>query len=384
MKICVITATYPMEDYGGIFVKEQCEQLAANGNEVCVLYCSGQQKAINDIKIHDEDYNGVRVLYNCFPRFAITHAPRFWCWYISLQLEKLYKKMRELFGKPDVIYAHFSFPAGKIATTLGQREKIPVVIAEHWTGLINGKAKGAVLSIVRESMNAANSIICVSPALRESVNRIIDNQEKVIVIPNMLSNIFEYHPRIRKGKFIFFSLGTLHEKKQFELLIRAFIEAFKSDEQIELRIGGSGPDEGKLRQLIDDSGRSGQIQMLGQLARDETLAEYSMCDAFILLSPKETFGIVFREAMAVGRPVISLDNGGIRYNWNSDYGTIVESKSDDLVSEVARAMRNMVENIDDYNLKKISEETLTACSALDISKKIEDVLRNAMDASCVV
>lgn len=380
MKICVITATYPMEDFGGIFVKEQCEQLAANGNEICVLYCSGQQKAIRDLKIHEENFNGVRVLYNCFPRFAITYAPHFWCKYLSLQLEQLYQKMLEIVGKPDVFYAHFSFPAGKIATALGQREKIPVVIAEHWSGLINGKAKGAVLSIIRESLIAANSIICVSPALRESVNRIIDDQEKITVIPNMLSSVFEYHPRKEKEKFIFFSMGTLNEKKQFDLLIRAFIEAFKSDEQIELRIGGSGPDERTLKHLIEDSGRSRQIQMLGQLERDETLAEYSMSDAFILLSPKETFGIVFREAMAVGRPIISLDNGGIRYNWKSDYGIIVESKSDELVSEVAKAMRNMVESIDDYNLKKISEDTLAVFSAADVSKNIEDVLQKSKDS----
>ena len=196
----------------------------------------------------------------------------------------------------------------------------------------------------------------------------------------MLSNVFEYHPREPKGKHIFFSMGTLNEKKQFDLLIRSFIEAFEADEQVELRIGGSGPDEGKLKQLIDDSGRSRQIQMLGQLARDETLAEYSMSDTFILLSPKETFGIVFREAMAVGRPVISLDNGGIRYNWNSDYGIIVECKSDDLVPKVAQAMRDMVNNIDDYNLKKISEETLAVFSATDVSKRIEDVLQNSIHA----
>lgn len=377
MKICVITATYPLESFGGIFVKEQCEQLARNGNDVCVLYCAGNMKAVNDFKIHAEDNKGVSVLYNCFPRYATTHAPRFWCWYITIQLNILYERMLKVFGKPDVIYAHFSFPAGKVATALGKKEKIPVVIAEHWSGLINGKAKGAVLSVIQSSLNAADSIICVSPALQDAVNSIIGSDEKITIIPNMLSNSFTYHQRVPKEHFVFFSLGTLNDKKNFELLIRAFIKAFKSDDNVTLRIGGAGPDEEKLKQLIKNSQRTEQIKMLGKLNRDQTVSEYKLCDSFILLSPKETFGIAYREAMAVGRPIISLENGGIRYNWDDRNGIIVDYPSDNVLEDVVNAMKTMVARIDQYDLEAISKSTLAEFSAEQVSKRIEKVLLNA-------
>ncbi len=377
MKICVITATYPLESFGGIFIKEQCEQLVRNGNDVCVLYCSGSMRAVNDFKIHYEENNGVCLLYNSLPRYATTHAPRFWCWYITIQLNILYKRMLKVFGKPDVIYAHFSFPAGKVATALGAKEKIPVVVAEHWSGLINGKAKGAVLSIIRASLNAADSIICVSPALRDAVDSVIGSDDKITVIPNMLSNCFSYRQRIPKDHFVFFSLGTLNEKKNFELLINAFIKAFNPDDSVTLRIGGAGPDEAKLKQLIENSQRTEQIIMLGKLNRDQTISEYTLCDSFILLSPKETFGIAYREAMAVGRPVISLENGGIRYNWDDRNGIIVDCPSDNVLEGVVNAMKAMVAGIDQYDLEAISESTLATFSAEQVSQRIQDVLLNA-------
>lgn len=379
MKICVVTATYPMEGFGGIFVKEQCEQLAANGNEVCVLYCSELQKAVKDIRIHLKEENGVRIIYSCLPRYATTYAPRFWCGVMGTQLDKLYKRMLEQYGRPDVIYAHFSFPAGRIATELGKRENIPVVIAEHWSGLINGRAKGTVLSFIKEALTAADSVICVSSALKDAVLKLLPSAEKVSVIPNMLSNAFSYRLREEKDTFVFFSLGTLNEKKQFGLLIESFAEAFSPEDKVVLRIGGSGPDEARLRQLITDKQRTAQITLLGKLDREQTVGEYAGCDAFVLLSPKETFGIAYREAMAVGRPVISPDNGGIRYNWDDKNGMIVGPCDENIRDRVVAAMQKMVASIGDYDLKGISDATMAEYSAVTVSKRIEGVLLAARD-----
>jgi len=378
MKICVVTATYPMEGFGGVFIREQCEQLTANGHEVCVLYSSGLQKSIHDLKVHQLEEKGVRVIYNCFPHYATTYAPNFWCKVMLLQLKHLYRKLAEEKWKPDVFFAHFSFPAGRIATQLGQEESIPVVIAEHWSGLINGKAKGGVLSIIQQSLENASSVICVSPALREAVGNIINRSDGIHVIPNMLSSDFRYFPRKKKDLFVFFSLGTLNEKKQFDLLIKTFAAAFGPDENVQLRIGGSGPDENKLRQLIKEFDREHQIALLGRLNREESIQEYALCDSFVLLSPKETFGIVYREAMAIGRPVISLDNGGINYAWRDENGIIIRCSPEDIYEQTIYALRKMVSTIDDYDLKHISDSTLEEFSANEVSVRIENVLREAV------
>lgn len=377
MKICVITATYPLKDFGGIFIKEQCEQLAINGHEVVVLYCSGLQNSVFDNRVHSFEEKGVRVFYNCFPHFATTYAPHFWCKVMMNQLRIMYRQLVSEKWKPDVFYAHFSFPAGRIATQLGQEENIPVVIAEHWSGLINGKAKRGVLSIIEQTLEKATSVICVSPALRDAVVKLANEQVVINVIPNMLSPGFIYRPRKIKDSFVFFSLGTLNNKKQFDLLIQSFLEAFRPEENVHLRIGGSGPDEEKLRQLIVESKRDHQISLLGRLDRNETLNEFAICDSFILLSPKETFGIVYREAMAVGRPIISLDNGGINYKWNDECGKIIRCSSDDVIEQTATAMRQMVSSINCYNMKAISDYTLGEFSADRVSKQIEKVLQEA-------
>lgn len=375
MKICVITATYPLEGFGGVFIKEQCEQLVSRGNEVVVLYCAGHLKSIHDTKVHQEISKGVRVLYNCVPRYATTHAPHFWSCIMKWQINALYKTLQTQSWIPDVLYAHFSFPAGRLALDIGQYTNIPVVVAEHWSGLINGKARGAVLRIINETISNVSSIICVSPALKDAVVSITNKSEGIHVIPNMLGSEFRFFPREKKDDFVFFSLGTLNGKKQFDGLIHAFSKAFRPEDNVRLRIGGSGPDEDKLRKLISDERREHQISLLGQLNRDETINEYALCDSFILLSPKETFGIVYREAMAIGRPIISLDNGGINYKWRDECGIIIKCSSDQIIEQTALAMRRMVEDIDSYNLMRISEISLEEFSPDKVSARIENVLK---------
>lgn len=379
MKICVITATYPIDGFGGIFIKEQCEQLVANGNEVCVLYCAGCLKSNKSIRPHDSMNNGVRLLYNSFPRYATTYAPRFWCKVMNYQINKLYSLLESEEWIPDVIYAHFSFPAGRIATAIGKRTNIPVVVAEHWSGLLSGKANGPVLSIIKDTVSQASSIICVSPVLRDSVEQLTSEKSKIRIIPNMLAPEFVYVPRRKKDRFVFFSLGTLNEKKQFDLLIQAFAKAFSADEDVILRIGGSGPEMNKLKKLIDKLQRAHQISLLGRLNRDETFEEYALCDSFVLLSPKETFGIVFREALAIGRPVISLDNGGINYGWRDEFGKIIRCSSEHIVDQTAITLKEMVSRIGEYNLNTISNYALSEFSAETITNQIQQALCEAVD-----
>lgn len=103
-----------------------------------------------------------------------------------------------------------------------------------------------------------------------------------------------------------------------------------------------------------------------------------MCDSFVLLSPKEAFGIVYREAMAIGRPVISLDNGGINYAWRDEDGIIIRCSPENIYEQTIYALRKMVSTIDDYDLKHISDSTLEEFSANEVSVRIENVLREAV------
>ena len=87
---------------------------------------------------------------------------------------------------------------------------------------------------------------------------------------------------------------------------------------------------------------------------------------------------MYREAMAIGRPVISHDNGGINYAWRDEDGIIIRCSPEDIYEQTIYALRKMVSTIDDYDLKHISDSTLEEFSANEVSVRIENVLREAV------
>ncbi len=87
-----------------------------------------------------------------------------------------------------------------------------------------------------------------------------------------------------------------------------------------LKIVGSGPESGRLRQMAD-----GHVQFLGNLADEDIRALYRGA-AMVVMPGEEDFGIVPVEAQACGRPVVALARGGA-------LETIVDGETGILVAE---------------------------------------------------
>lgn len=76
-----------------------------------------------------------------------------------------------------------------------------------------------------------------------------------------------------------------------------------------LLLVGDGPELTTACKLIDELGLDDKVLLLG---KQENLAElYSISDLKLLLSEKESFGLVLIEAMACGVPTIGTNVGGI-------------------------------------------------------------------------
>jgi N-acetyl-alpha-D-glucosaminyl L-malate synthase BshA len=76
-----------------------------------------------------------------------------------------------------------------------------------------------------------------------------------------------------------------------------------------LLLVGDGPEVGKVSKLVNKLGLHDQVLFLG---RQENLEElYSISDLMLLLSEKESFGLVLLEAMACGVPCIGTNVGGV-------------------------------------------------------------------------
>ena len=106
------------------------------------------------------------------------------------------------------------------------------------------------------------------------------------------------------------SVARLDAAKRVELLIEAVARA-KSP--VRARLIGTGPDEAKLRRLVQERGVADRIEFLGGVSDEEVVRRYNACRAVYYAPVDEDYGYATVEAFTAGRPVLTAtDAGAIR------------------------------------------------------------------------
>ena len=121
-----------------------------------------------------------------------------------------------------------------------------------------------------------------------------------------------------------------------------------------------------------------QIKLLGALSRQEVSKEMRTCDAFVLASEHETFGVVYIEALACGKPVIGTDNGGAEDIIREDNGIIAKNKS---VEDLTQALIKVKENYEMYDKYSIREKTIFSYSEKVLVEKLKGVYKKAYEGN---
>jgi glycosyltransferase involved in cell wall biosynthesis len=98
----------------------------------------------------------------------------------------------------------------------------------------------------------------------------------------------------------------------------------RSFPELELEIVGDGPEMARLKLMAKNDGTGERIKFSGRLSNDETLSRMKDSDIFAMPSTRETFGMVYLEAMSKGCITIGSRDQGID-------GTIVDGRNGFLV-----------------------------------------------------
>ena len=101
---------------------------------------------------------------------------------------------------------------------------------------------------------------------------------------------------------------------------------------------GEGEDKESLQQIAKEKGLP--VIFTGFIPEADLPAVYRACDVFVMPSDREGFGIVFIEALAVGKPVVAARNSGAE-DIVSDMclGSLVGADS---VEELVQAIREQL------------------------------------------
>lgn len=102
------------------------------------------------------------------------------------------------------------------------------------------------------------------------------------------------------------SMGRLHGKKGFDVLIDAFSRLRQRHQSSALLIaGGNDGDAGALRSMIERLDIGDSVFLVGHLEGSDKAAFLANADLFALCSRNENFGNVVVEALASGLPVVA-------------------------------------------------------------------------------
>lgn len=141
---------------------------------------------------------------------------------------------------------------------------------------------------------------------------------------------FETCPEVKGAPFILF-LSRIHEKKGVDLLVEAYARSKVADLP-KLVIAGPGletPYGKRILKIVADNNLTQSIYFPGMLSGEKKWGAFYACDAFILPSHQENFGIAVVEALACGKPVLISNQVNIWKEIHAERGGLIADDSID-------------------------------------------------------
>lgn len=381
MKVFLIARGYPtkQDPTWGCFEKDQAEALSRLGHQVTILSVDTRFRFYwRKLGVQCDVHNNIAT-YNIFllPYALLFFLPKrikdlFYAW----QLELLYKRAVQQYGKPDAIYSHYLSNTIK-AIPLKKKYHIPIVAMEHWSQMAYPKIPNNTISTAKYVYSSIDQLITVSSALKNNIFQQIGCDS--IVIPNMVGKEFHYLPsNLKKKESIqLITTGRLIPEKHFDMLIQAIANI--STPKLQLYIIGNGSEKQKLQKLVEKLQVKDQIQLLGHKSKQEIVTLLQQSDIFVLPSQSETFGVAYIEALACGLPIIATDCGGPRDIVTQKNGLLIPVNDQQALEQ---AIVQMTHNFNLYDKQSIAQDCQKRFAADNIAKHIAQILEQTIKA-CV-
>jgi L-malate glycosyltransferase len=293
--------------FQGNWIVEQAQALS-DKNCITVVYpliAVSKQGSIEDLT-----FNGVPTI-----RVHYRHIRKTWLLsYVLAAWKGVQKALAR--HKIECIHSHGLYDSGLAAVLIGQLLRVPVVVTEHWGQLRErtreSRAAGAVIRFV---LRRAVRTVAVSDFLAEEI-REIEPRASVVVVPNIVSPLFHVDrtpPALSPtGTAEILFVGSLNDnRKGLDFLLQG-LSRYRSRPGgllFRLRVIGDGIERSCFEELAASLGLESICEFAGFRSREEVAAAMQRCTVFAMPSRYETFGVVYVEAMACGKPVIACSGG---------------------------------------------------------------------------
>ena len=241
---------------------------------------------------------------------------------------KYSREAKNLLQSMDVVHVHHPFLSGLLALRYCHPLDIPIVFTNHTRYdllaqayiplLPEGISEGMLQAYMPSFCAAVDLVISPSPGM-EKILRDLDVESPIKVVPNgvELQSFIQAEPFSRasygfsEDAILLIYTGRLAPEKNLEFLLMAFAGVAQAVDNVCLLFVGEGPLKKNLQAISKDLQISNSIYFTGLIPYENIPGYLAMCDAFVIASVAETFGLVIVEAMGAQLPVMGIISPGV-------------------------------------------------------------------------
>jgi len=252
-----------------------------------------------------------------------------------------------------LIHAH-GYGAANFGRLAGMIRGIPTIVHAHDDDRYYPSYQRVADRLLR---NYTNRAIAVSESVKEScINKRNISKDKIFVIHNgipLQDFVMPEGERVQKERnrlgigSDFKVVGTvakLREEKGTQYFIESAVKVLEIFPKTNLLIAGDGPLMEELKILSEKLGLGNRVLFAG--FRDDIPAILSIIDIFVIPSITEGSPLALLEAMAMGKPIVATNVGGIvEILRDGETGLLVPSKDPEAIAEkIVHLLRNEAES----------------------------------------
>jgi glycogen(starch) synthase len=327
VKVLIVSWEYPPVVIGGLgrHVHHLATALAEAGHEIVVL---SRRPSGTDPSTHpssDDVSEGVRVIAAAQDPHEFDFGTDMMAWTLAMghSMVRAGLALRTRRGgkpwRPDVVHAH-DWLVAHPAIALAEHFDVPLVSTIHATeagrhsGWVSGKISRQVHAVESWLVRESDSLITCSASMGEEITELFGPglAESRVIRNGIDSALWPFARRkARRGPARLLYLGRLEYEKGVHDAIAALPRIRRTHPGTTLTVAGDGT---QLDWLLEQARKHKvlkAIDFVGRVDHEQLVALLHGCDAAVLPSHYEPFGIVALEAAATGAPLVTSNVGGL-------------------------------------------------------------------------
>ena len=210
-----------------------------------------------------------------------------------------------------LIHAHFLFSDGAVAYRLKKKYNIPYIVSVRATDIHTFfRYMIHLRSLGNKIINEAERVIFINPSYVDIFNRkfrmsFLDSEkDKFKIIPNAIDD--GWFERPMKPKYVsdivrLIYVGRIIKRKKLDVVIKALDRLNEeNNNRFRLDVVGEGSFEESVKKMA-----GGHVKFHGRInSISKLISIYDQSHIFVMPAVRETFGLVYIEAMSQGLPII--------------------------------------------------------------------------------